>query len=169
MTDYFTFFDLRPSPKLDQAALKRAFYGNSKRFHPDFHTLSDADTQSEILEKSTLNNEAYRVLSDNDARLRHLLELKGALGEEGQNEVPQEFLFEIMEVNEALMEVEMDDDPLAKEKVTGLIDQLEAELDREVAPIVANYDHARVTEGELKQLTDYYLKRRYLVRLREKL
>ena len=169
MTDYFSFFGLRPAPILDQAALKKAFYANSKRFHPDFHTLSDPETQAEILEKSTLNNRAYKVLADDDQRLKHLLELKGVLGEEGQNSVPQDFLMEIMEVNEALMELELDDDPIVREKVTGLIDQLEASLEREVEEVLAEYDDNRVGAEELARLKDYYLKRRYLLRLREKL
>ena len=169
MTDYFSFFNLRPSPTVDQAALKKAFYANSKRFHPDFHTLSDAETQAEILEQSTLNNQAYKVLADDDQRLKHLLELKGVLGEEGQNSVPQDFLMEIMEVNEALMEMEMEDDPIVREKVVGLIDQLEADLDRDVEEILHSYDDSLSGTPELSRLKDYYLKRRYLLRLREKL
>ena len=169
MTDYFSFFDLRPSPRIDQAALKKAYYANSKEFHPDFHTLEDESRKNEVLEKSTLNNEAYRTLTDDDQRLRHLLELRGVLEEEGKNEVPQTFLMEIMEVNEALMELEFEDDPAVRQKVEGLIDQLESDLDRHVAAIMNDYDHERVTAAELNQLKDYYLKRRYLMRLREKM
>ena len=169
MTDYFSFFDLRPSPRVDQAALKKAYYANSKQFHPDFHTLEDASTKDEVLEKSTLNNEAYRTLTDDDQRLRHLLELRGVLQEEGKNEVPQSFLMEIMEVNEALMELEFEDDPAVRLKVEGLIDQLEQDLEEEVTTIVEEYDDERVSPAELQQLKDYYLKRRYLMRLREKI
>ena len=169
MTDYFSFFDLRPSPRVDQAALKKAYYANSKQFHPDFHTLEDASTKDEVLEKSTLNNEAYRTLTDDDQRLRHLLELRGVLQEEGKNEVPQSFLMEIMEVNEALMELEFEDDPAVRLKVEGLIDQLEQDLEEDVATIVEEYDDERVSPAELQQLKDYYLKRRYLMRLREKI
>ena len=169
MNDYFSFFDLRPSPRVDQAALKKAYYANSKRFHPDFHTLEDASTKEEVLEKSTLNNEAYRTLTDDDRRLRHLLELRGVLEEEGKNQVPQSFLMEIMEVNEALMELEFEDDPAVRQKVEGLIDRLERDLEVEVAGIIKNYDDVKATPADLEQLKDYYLKRRYLMRLREKI
>ena len=169
MTDFFSFFDLRPSPTLDEAALKRRFYANSKRFHPDFHTLEDEATQQDVLEQSTINNQGYKVLADEDSRLRHLLEVKGVLGEEGSNQVPQDFLMEIMEVNEALMELEFEDDPLVREKVVGLIDQLEVDLREEVLPVVRGYDDATATPADLEALKDYYLKRRYLLRLREKL
>ena len=169
MTNYFTFFDLRPSPTLDEAALKRTYYANSKQFHPDFHTLADEATQQEVLEKSTLNNQGYKVLTDEDSRLRHLLEVRGVLGEEGTNQVPQDFLMEIMEVNEALMELEFEDDPLVREKVVGLIDQLEADLRETVTPVVRDYDDATATAADLEALKDYYLKRRYLLRLRQKI
>ena len=169
MTNYFSFFKLRPSPTLDEAALKQTFYANSKRFHPDFHTLADEQTQERVLEQSTLNNQGYKVLADEDARLKHLLEIRGVLGAEGTNQVPQDFLLEIMEVNEALMELEFEDDPMAQLRVTGLIDQLDAGLRHEVAGVIDNYDDATVTQADLEQLKDYYLKRRYLVRLRQKI
>ena len=169
MTDYFSFFNLTPSPRIDEAALKKAFYRNSKQFHPDFHTLKSEADQQEMLERSTRNNEAYKVLTDDDRRLRHLLELKGALGEEGTNSVPQDFLLEIMEVNEALMELEFEDDPLARQRVASLIDGLEARLSEDVSTVIAAYDDAEVTEAQLSKLTDFYLKRRYLLRLREKI
>ena len=169
MTDYFAFFDLRPSPTLDGAALKRQFYANAKRFHPDFHTLADRDTQDRVLEQSTLNNRAYRTLADEDSRLRHLLEVRGVLGEEGSNQVPQEFLLEIMEVNEALMELEFDDDPSARLRVDSLIGTLDADLRKEVQPILDGYDDGEAAAADLEQLKDYYLKRRYLLRLREKI
>ncbi|MCP9237326.1 iron-sulfur cluster co-chaperone HscB C-terminal domain-containing protein [Lewinella sp. JB7] len=169
MTNYFSFFGLRPSPTLDHAALKKTFYANSKRFHPDFHTLENADTQEEVLEKSTLNNQGYKILTDEDLRLRHFLEVKGVLGEEGTNQVPQDFLLEIMEVNEALMELEFENDPSVRLKVTGLVDQLESDLQEEVHNILTNYDDATASDAELTALKNYYLKRRYLLRLREKI
>lgn len=169
MTDYFAYFDLPALPTVDQALLKRRFYANSKRFHPDFHTLADAATQDEALEQSTRNNRAYKTLADDDGRLRHLLELRGALGAEGTNQVPQDFLLEIMDVNEALMELEFDDDPAVRNKVTGLIDQLEADLARDAAPALSTSDPAALDEATLATLADYYLKRRYLLRLRQKI
>ncbi len=169
MTNYFSFFGLQPSPRLDVAALKKSFYANSKKFHPDFHTLEDKATQEEVLEKSTLNNEAYKTLADDDRRLRHLLELRGVLEAEGNNQVPQDFLMEIMEINEALMELEFEDDPIVRQKVEGLITQLEADLEREVSSTMENYDDDRVTNRELQGLKDYYLKRRYLTRIRQKI
>jgi molecular chaperone HscB len=167
--NYFEFFGIAPAPRIDQAELKRKFYANSRNFHPDFHTLSDEAAQEDALEKSTLNNQAYKTLMNDDQRLQHLLDINGALGEEGTNQVPQDFLLEIMEVNEALMELEFEEDPALKTKVNGLIDQLESDLEKEVDKLVNHYDQATVSPEELSLLKDYYLKKRYLLRLRGKI
>lgn len=168
MTNYFTFFNLPLSPTVDQAVLKKTFYANSKRFHPDFHTLKSDEEREEALEKSTLNNQGYKILANDDKRLKHLLEVKEVLGPEGSNSVPQAFLMEIMEVNEALMELEFDDDPAARQKVNTLIEELESDLRQSVTNLINNYDDSTVSNAELEQLKNYYLKRRYLLRLRNR-
>lgn len=168
MTNYFQFFNLPPSPTVDQAALKKTFYANSRKFHPDFHTLEDEATRDESLEQSTINNQGYKVLSDEDRTLKHLLELKGVLGEEGSNKMPQSFLMEIMDVNEALMELEFDDDPAARARIDKMVAELEAGFRAEVGDLLENYDDATTNEAELQRLKDYYLKKRYLLRLKNR-
>jgi molecular chaperone HscB len=168
MTNYFDFFGLPLSPSVDRAGLKKRFYANSKAFHPDFHTLEDAATQERVLEQSTLNNQGYKILTDDDRRLKHLLELRGTLGEEGSNKMPQAFLMEIMDVNEALMELEFDDDPVARQRIDTMVAELEAGFLAEVAELLTNYDDATATNAELAKLKDYYLKKRYLLRLKNR-
>lgn len=169
MQDYFSFYGLPVSPVVDQQALRKKYYALSRELHPDFHTLKGASEQQATLEKASYNNEAYQVLSDPDRRLKYFLDLKGALAEEGQNQVPQDFLMEMMEVNEALMELEFDNDPSVRQKITGLVDQLEAGLEEDAAGILANYDDDTATDAQLSVLRDYYLKRRYLLRIRQNL
>jgi molecular chaperone HscB len=167
MTNYFHYFNLPMSPRIDRGALKKQFYANSKRFHPDFHTLAGEDAQEEALEQSTINNQGYKTLTDDDRRLKHLLDVKGILGEEGSNKMPQAFLMEMMDINEALMELQFDDDPAARTKVDGMINGLEADFDRDVADVLNHYDDATVSEADLGKLKDYYLKKRYLRRLKQ--
>jgi len=167
MTNYFDFFNLPLSPTIDKAELKRRFYANSKRFHPDFHTLAGDEAREEALEQSTTNNQGYKILTDDDRRLKHLLDLKGVLGEEGTNKMPQAFLMEMMDINEALMELQFDDDPAARAKVDKLIADLEAEFDRDVANVLNHYNDATVSTEDLGKLKDYYLKKRYLRRLKQ--
>jgi molecular chaperone HscB len=167
--NYFEFFELPLSPKIDLGALKQKFYANSRAFHPDFYTLESPEKQAEVLEQSTLNNQAYKTLANPDARLKYFLEAKGVLAEEGQNQVPQDFLMEMMEINEALMELEFEDDAEVREKVIGQVNELEDRLEGEVVDLLEDYRDEEATAAELTRLKDYYLKRRYLVRMRENL
>jgi len=164
--NYFEFFGLPESLDLDEAALKRRFYEQSKKFHPDFYTLESPEKQAEILELSTLNNEAWRTLSNFDSRLKYLLELKGQLGEEGTNVLPQEFLMEMMDINEAAMELEFEFDP---ERYAALLDQL-AEQERDLqAELAGSLVLGSAEASQFAAMKDYHLKKRYLLRIKESL
>ncbi|MEO0778490.1 MAG: Fe-S protein assembly co-chaperone HscB [Bacteroidota bacterium] len=167
--NYFEFYELPLRFELDTAALQQRFYANSKKYHPDFYTLTDAAKQAEILELSTLNNEAYQTLRDPDRRMAYLLRLQGALGDEGQNKIPQDFLMEVMDLNETLMELEFDYDAAAYERVRGEVAALEEALWRAIAPRVVAYRGEAGQAADLEAIKNYYLKKRYLLRIRENL
>ena len=163
--NYFEFFEIPIAFQLDEANLKKKFYKNSKRFHPDFYTLEEAAKQAEALELSSLNNEAYKVLSDFDKRMKYILELESVMGAEGENKMPQAFLMEMMEVNETLMELEFDYDAAKLETVKADIAQKEATLRKVVALALKNYDLGIDKTENLKRIKDFYLKNRYLLRI----
>ncbi|MCS7035985.1 MAG: Fe-S protein assembly co-chaperone HscB [Saprospiraceae bacterium] len=168
--NYFEFFGLPVAFRLDEAQLRRRFYQNSKKYHPDFHTLASPEEQEEMLRLSTLNNEAFQTLADPDRRMRYVLEIKGLLEGEGQQQVPQEFLLEMMDINEALMELEMDYDDRRFEQTAQAVAEWERALDEAIAPILDRYaDDSPDSRGDLLQVRDYFLKKRYLLRIREKL
>lgn len=167
--NYFEFFDLPISFQLDEGALKRKYYANSKKYHPDFYTLESAEKQAEILELATLNNQAYKTLADFDQRMKYALDLKNVLAEEGKNQIPQDFLLEMMEINEQLMELEFDFEEKNYRAILQELERQEEEIYREAAPIIENYEDKKSDEEELKKIKDYYLKKRYLLRIQENL
>ncbi|MEL6867695.1 MAG: DnaJ domain-containing protein, partial [Bacteroidota bacterium] len=79
--NYFEFYELPVSFDLDAERLRKIFYANSRKYHPDFYTQDSAEAQAEALERSTLNNEAYKTLSNADLRMRYVLQLYAALPE----------------------------------------------------------------------------------------
>ena len=166
---YFEFFKIPVSFNLNEAELKKAFYSNSKKFHPDFFTLESKEKQMEVLELSTLNNNAFKTLSNFDKRMKYILELKEVLGEEGKNKIPQEFLMEMMEINENLMELEFDFDKNNFDKIQNSLKKLESILLEEVNPYIENYNDAAPKEVELDAIKNYFLKKRYLLRIKENL
>lgn len=167
--NYFEFYNIPLSFAVDKDALRITFLKNSKTYHPDFYTLESQEKQDEVLQFSTLNNEAYKTLSDFDKRMKYLLQLKGVLAEEGQNSIPQAFLMEMMELNEALMELEFDFDQATFEKTINSIEAIELEQFNSIATLIETYSGETATESELNKIKDYYLKKRYLLRIRENL
>lgn len=167
---YFEFYDLPISFHIDEAALRRTFLQNSRKYHPDFHTLADEAQQAEMLELSTLNNEAFKTLSDLDRRIRYMLEWKGLLGDEHQQPaLPQDFLMEMMDINESLMELEFEPDPARYEQVLSTVKALEANLLVDVQPILEDYTDSDSNTDSLLVVRDYFLKKRYLLRILENL
>lgn len=166
---HFEFFGLPVSFRPDEAALRRVFYENSKKYHPDFFTLADAETQADVLEKSTRNNEAYRTLIDPDRRIRYVLEIKGLLGDEGAlPPMPPDFLLDVMDINEALMALELDFDAARYADTLREVDRLEQQMNREIDPILDRYTDP-AGDPDLPAVRDYFLKKRYLLRIRENL
>lgn len=165
---YFEFYNLPIQFELDETALRRQFLQLSKKYHPDFYTLESEEKQAEILELSTLNNEAYKVLKDSDKRLQYILQLKGLL-KEGKGNLPQTFLMEMMDFNEAVMELQFDYDAARYQQLLEQLQTLRQDLRQTVTPLLANYDDAQASTEQLETLRDYYYKNRYLLRLRDNL
>ncbi len=167
--NHFQFFDLPVSFYLDEKDLKKRFLINSKKYHPDFYTLESAEKQVEVLDLATQNNNAYKTLSDFDARMAYILQLKGMLDEEGKNNIPQDFLIEVMEIQESIMELEFGFDEAAFQIAKGRVADLESELAKSIEPILRSYNDKTIKKGELNQIKDFYLKKKYLLRIKENL
>lgn len=167
--NYFDFFGFPVSFRVDESALRRVFLQNSKKYHPDFHTLADEAEQTRMLELSTLNNEAFKTLSDPDRRMRYILEINGLLGEEdSQPSLPQDFLMEMMDLNEMLFELELDADAARYAVALQKTDDFEKGLEAEIQPIVERWTAEEGT-APLLAVRDFFLKKRYLLRIRENL
>src|ERR1700712_331465 len=104
--NYFEFYGIHESFTPDTALLKKKFYELSKKYHPDFHANEDDAKQQEILELSTLNNKAYQTLSDPYKRLEYILKSHDLLLEGAKPQLPADFLMEMMDINERMMELE---------------------------------------------------------------
>ena len=155
---------------LDEAELRQLYLEKSKEYHPDFYTLAEEDEQARVLELSTLNNEAYRTLSNFDKRMAYILREKGLLNEENsKNQIPPDFLMEMMEVNEALMELEFDFDATLFQEKKAALQEKQAELFAAVMVDLLKYEADKDNLELLQPVHIYYLKTKYLQRLTENL
>nr|WP_068887293.1 iron-sulfur cluster co-chaperone HscB C-terminal domain-containing protein [Pedobacter panaciterrae] len=169
MTDYFAFYGLPLSFNPDAGLVKQKFYEFSKKYHPDFYINENDEKQAEVLELSTVNNKAYQVLSDPQKRLHYILEFKGLL-KEGENYVlPQSFLMEMMDINEALMDLQFDPDPVKLTSLKEDVDGVEKGLSDEILSLTSSFEDQSTAEQEktLLAIKDLYYRTKYLLRLRE--
>ena len=168
MINFFEFYNIPESFTLDEAALKKQFYDLSKQYHPDFYTNESEERQQEILELSTLNNTAYKTLSQPDKRLAYILKQHDLLNEGAKPQLPGDFLMEMMDINERLMEVD-DGEQLADitAEVLEIENDLQLKLDKETKDYGQLNDTAK--EDRLNAIADIYFRQKYLLRIKETL
>lgn len=167
--DYFEFYNLPVSFNPDNQLVKQQFYALSKKYHPDFYINDTPEKQDEVLELSTLNNKAYQVLSNPQKCLHYVLELKGLLTEGENYSLPQVFLMEMMDVNEALMELQFEPDTAKlesiKKEVAGIAVNMQQEMDR----LITLFDTQDKDEqgATLASIKDLYYRNKYLNRIND--
>jgi len=169
MLDYFEFYGLPVSFNPDAALVKKKFYELSKKYHPDFYINESEEKQEEVLELSTVNNKAYQVLSDPQKRLHYILELKGQLTEGENYKLPQDFLMEMMDVNESLMDLQFDPDAARLAGLKIEVDGIESGLSDKIVALTASFE-SEDADGQIRLLIaikDLYYRNKYLYRIRE--
>jgi len=166
--NYFDFYGIKESFTPDVALLKKKFYELSKEFHPDFYANEDDEKQQEILELSTLNNKAWQTLSDAYKRLEYILKEHDLVNEGAKPQLPADFLMEMMDINERLMEVD-DAEELAKltSEVLAVEDDLKLQLEHAQKGYTQLNDTAK--EERLNEIAGYYYRQKYLLRIKESL
>jgi Fe-S protein assembly co-chaperone HscB len=114
---------------LDRTDLEQRFHRLNRRLHPDYFRLRSPEEQAISLEASAAVNAAYRALRDAVSRVEYLLELEGmGLGTAGQAKPPADLFEEIMELQEARMELQTadpDEVPVLRARLEGAKSELE--------------------------------------------
>ncbi|MHA4894826.1 Fe-S protein assembly co-chaperone HscB [Pedobacter sp. PWIIR3] len=167
MTDYFSFYGLPVSFNPDTQYVKQKFYELSKKYHPDFFINESEEKQAEVLEMSTINNKAYQILSDPQKRLQYVLELSGQIVEGEHYVLPQDFLMEMMEVNEALMDLQFEPDADKLAALKSQISVIEKSILDDIKILTADFDQQNEDERNktLLAVKDLYYRSKYLLRI----
>src|SRR5687768_10305060 len=102
--NYFELFDLPLGPVVNKQALNKKYIELQKKYHPDFNAdLDDRDKELNLIQSADVNK-AYKIFRDEDKTLEYFLTLTGIAETDEKYDLPKEFLMEMMELNEALME-----------------------------------------------------------------
>lgn len=169
--NYFELYHLPVSFHPDQNVVKQQFYALSKKYHPDFYINENAEKQEEVLELSTLNNKAFQVLKNPQKVLQYVLELKGVISERENYTLPQSFLMEMMDVNEAIMDLQFDPDPEKQKEVQANLDRVEELLLQDLNRSTYAFDASDATDQQvhLTKIKDIYYRNKYIQRIKSSL
>lgn len=164
--NYFELFEIPISFEVDLEQLTQRYYALSKAHHPDKFSLHSEEAQFKALNKSTEINSGFKILRDKQKRIKYILELLGVNFTEGQEKVSQEFLMEMMDINEKLMDYQMDNDPALKSSIEEEINEIESTISDRISPVMKRVDFNDPDDTAMAAIKDYYLKSQYLRRLR---
>jgi molecular chaperone HscB len=167
--NYFELYGLPVLMKVDVSEIKQKFYELSREYHPDFYTQHDEARQADVLEKSADVNKAFKVFQNTDDTIKYVLQLKNLIHDEEKYELDPEFLMEMMDINEQLMDLDTDADKEALEECEQKTKELLSQIYNDVVHIVENYKEGVTTEKELLQVKSYYYKKKYLQRILDKI
>ena len=165
--NYFEIFGLPIQLKVEKSDLPKRFFELSRKFHPDFYAHATPSEQEQALEITANLNKAFKTFQDPDSTIKYVLQLKGLLEEEEKYQLPPDFLMEVLEINEKLMDPS--DDEEIKLNLQSTVDNLQSTIYAPVKEIIENYKDGITTEKELLQVKEYYYKKKYLHRIQKEL
>jgi len=163
--NYFELFEIPIQLQVDPQALKSKFMQLSRQYHPDFFTHDTPEVQEEALQKSALLNKAWKAFQQPEELIAYVLELKGLLAENEKYQLNADFLMEMMEINEAITELNEGQLPTIKRR----IDQLQEDIYSPVQDIITRYQDGHTSAADLLKVKEYYFQKKYLDRIRTSL
>jgi molecular chaperone HscB len=121
--DPFAALGLEPALAVDQPRLQKTLIALTRKMHPDY--FAGEPEKRALAERNTaLLNAAYRVVSDPYRRSDWLVRQLGGPDEQGERQLPQAFLAEVLEWNETLEQARAGSGGTADQ-----VDALESELE----------------------------------------
>lgn len=170
MVNYFELYDIPVSFTPDQEVVKRKYYELSRKYHPDRFTLAEGSEQAEALQMSSLNNDAFKTLKDPYKTIAYILKLNDMLEEEEKYNLPPDFLMEMMDLNEAISEYEMNPgDDTAQKEATAMMESEFDGWDEEMQPLIEKFSNGDTSKELLADIKDYYYRKKYLLRIKERM
>lgn len=165
--NYFELFEIPVQLKVNKADISKKYFELSRKHHPDYFVNEGGDQQAEALEISAQLNKAFKTFQDSDSTIKYVLQWKGLLQEEEKYQLPPDFLMEVLEINDQVMDAE--GDPVLKSRLKEDISRLQTEIYEPVKQVVENYQEGITSEEELLQVKEYYYKKKYLDRISREL
>ena len=159
--NYYELFELPIAPVVDKSTLSKKYIHLQRENHPDYHSNSNELEQIDAMEKSAIINKAYKTFNDEQATIAYFLDLKGFMESNEKYELPSDFLMEMMEMNEEMLNI-------GKEEGLQHVKNYETGLFQSVKEILTN-KAMDFTTDQIELLKAYYFKKKYLMRILDRL
>ena len=152
MINYFEYFGLPCQYSIDESLLRKLFYKKSMQVHPDQQESDDNHDEASV------NNEAYRILSDKHLRLKHIVEIHTGTIDEHTEKLNPEFLMEMMDLHEEIENAESTEE--VNILTTKINDLISSETESYNNAIQA-FDEGNQSETVIFSLRELYFKEKY--------
>jgi molecular chaperone HscB len=160
--NHFELYDLPITLSPDLSLVRQRYYALSRQYHPDFHSQATEEEQADMLEISSQLNMAFKVFQSPEATIKYVLQLKGLLEEEEKYQLSPDFLMEMLDLNDAAMDVSSQEDA---HQLQERIAAFQQQIYEPVSTIIKAYQDGITTEKELLQVKEYYYRKKYLDRI----
>jgi molecular chaperone HscB len=170
MDNYFELYNIPVTFLPDIKAVKGKFYELSRKYHPDRFANAEDTAKMEALRMAAINNDAYQTLGNRYETIAYILRLNGLLEDEEKYNLPPDFLMEMMELNEAISEYELepDNEDMKTQAKNSLKTQLDY-WDKEINPLIDKFEKGNHSKELLLNIKDYYFRKKYLLRIQQRI
>lgn len=159
---YFELFGLPIGFKVDTVKLRQAFMDIQRMSHPDKFAQASPEEQEIALEKSAIANKGFAILNQPEKVLPYVLETLGLLEPEEKYALQPVFLMEMMDLNEAWMDADTEEEKL---KVIHQVKQIQNDIYEPLKATLETADINDIPPEKLLQIKEYYYKKKYLDRI----
>ena len=154
MSNPFAFFGLTPSLNIDAKSLRRRYLDIQRGAHPD---LVNVDGDASLISEQA--NAHYYALSNPSSLVKSFLDAVGNM-QWNANQLPADFLMEMMELSDAIEAMDRSNEASVKE--------VETQLEMYLGSLSADFQYLSTqTEPDMNSLGIWYQKNQYLSRLRK--
>jgi len=170
MSNYFELYHMPVTFHPDQVEIKSTFYELSRLYHPDRFAQAGGEELAKALRMAAMNNEAYKTLKSPDATMAYILKMNNLLEDEEKYALPPAFLMEMMDINEAVSEYEIDPENLdARQMAINSLDEQMELWEDATRLLVEKFDQGDKSKELLLQIKDQYFRKKYLLRIKERI
>jgi molecular chaperone HscB len=167
--NYFKLFGISEAFVIDQVALKQQFLLLSKKYHPDFFVNSSEIEKEEALQKIATINKGFKILSNTNETIEYVLLLNGILNPSEKYNLPNDFLLEMMELNEKIADAKFENYAVALESCKNEIETIETAIYANVKDYIEKYNESFYSQEGLLQVKEYFFKHKYVNKLKQEL